>query len=312
MARRLPPLSALRAFEAVARLGSVTRAGEELGRTHSAVSRQLRALQEHAGLAFLDKAGTGLRLNAHGEALRQVVAGALETLEQGWARVLDEARGPSVHVACSATFAMRWLVPHLPGFYRRHPEMKVRLSMTTAQELRHQGADLVIAWDRRSYPARDRERAIRLAEVAFGPVCAPGYKASVKGKALRCTTRIAHEHTGESWNIWQAGSGLAVVHEAELRFPHTHLCLEAALSGLGVALVEQRIVRDDLAAGRLVAPCGFTPFADGLAAIPASEHAASPAARAFVAWIRGALAEDVSPAMTARQPRARASRARGG
>src|ERR1700678_3762844 len=123
MARRLPPLSTLRAFEATARLGSVTRAADELGRTHGAVSRQLRSLQDQAGLKLVDKAGTGLRLNPHGEALHEVVAGSLDTLEQGWLRVLDEARGPGLHAACSATFAMRWLVPHLPGFYRRHPEM---------------------------------------------------------------------------------------------------------------------------------------------------------------------------------------------
>lgn len=288
----MPPLSALRAFEATARLGSVTRAAEELGRTHGAVSRQLRALQDHAGTGLFDKAGTGLRLNPQGEALRQVVAGALDMLEQGWLRTLDEARGPSVHVACSATFAMRWLVPRLAGFYRRHPEVRVRLSMTSAREIRHQGADLVLAWDRLSYPERDQARAIRLADVAFGPVCALGYPAAVAGARLTCPTRIAHEHTSRAWDVWQANAGLLVAHGAELRFPHTHLCVEAALSGLGVALVERRIVRDDLDAARLVAPCGFVPFADGLAAVPASERAASPAARAFVAWIKEALTRE--------------------
>jgi len=290
--RRLPPLSALRAFEATARLGSVTRAADELGRTHGAVSRQIRALQDHAGSALFDKAGTGLRLNPQGEALRQVVAHALDQLEQGWLRVLDEARGASVHVACSATFAMRWLVPHLPGFYRRHPDVKVRLSMTSAREIRHQGADLVLAWDRLSYPERDQARAIRLADVAFGPVCAPRYKASVRQRRLVCATRIVHEHTSRAWTVWQDNSGHVVKTEAELSFPHTHLCIEAALSGLGVALVERRMVADDLAAGRLIAPCGFTPFADGLAAVPASERAASPAARALVGWVAGELTGD--------------------
>jgi LysR family transcriptional regulator, glycine cleavage system transcriptional activator len=285
MSRRLPPLFALKAFEATARLGSVTRAAEELGRTHGAVSRQIRALQDHAGVPLFDKAGTGLRLNVQGEALRQVVTQALDQLEQGWLRVLDEARGLSVHVACSATFAMRWLVPHLPGFYRRHPDVRVRLSMTSAREIRHQGADLVLAWDRQSYPERDRARAIRIADVAFGPVCAPRTRVAVKQRRLTCQTRIVHEYTTRAWTAWQDNSGLVVRNDAELNFPHTHLCIEAAVSGLGVALVEQRMVRDDLAAGRLIAPCGFVPFADGLAAVPASERAASPAARAFIAWI---------------------------
>lgn len=292
MAPRLPPLFSLRAFEAAARLGSITRAAEELGRTHGAISRQIRALQDHAGLALFDKAGTGIRLNPHGEKLREVVAGALAHLEQGWARVLDEAQGQSLHVASSATFAMRWLVPHLASFYRQHPNVRLRLSMTSAQEIRNQGADLVLAWDRLSYPAPDQARAIRIADVAFGPVCAPGYAFTVKRNHLSAATAIVHDYTQRAWTLWQENSGFTVSHDTELRFPHTHLCIEAALAGLGVALIEQRMVSDDLTAGRLIAPCGFVAFADGLAIVPASDRAGSPAAKAFIAWIKRELAGD--------------------
>ena len=287
--RRLPPLSALRAFEATARLGSVTRAAEELGRTHGAVSRQIRALQEEAGLPLFDKAGTGLRLNPRGEALRQVVAGALDALQQGWARLQEEAGSPVLHVACSATFAMRWLVPRLPGFYRQRPEIRLRLSMTTARALRHEGADLVIAWDRAAYPAAERARAIPLAEVRFGPVHAPLYPVASSAEGLRFPCRIAHDYTTRAWEAWQAGTGQALAWESELHFPHTHLCIEAALAGLGLALVEQRLVAEELASGRLLAPCGFAPFAGGLAAVPTSDRAGSAAARAFVDWLRQSL-----------------------
>lgn len=293
MVRRLPPLSTLRAFDATARLGSVTRAADELGRTHGAVSRQLRALQDHAGLPLFEKAGTGLRLSAHGKALHLTVSGVLDTLEQGWARLQDEARGPGIHVACSATFAMRWLVPHLSAFYRHHPDVRVRLSMTSAREIRHQGADLVIAWDRHAYPERDRERAVRLGDVAFGPVCAPGHLLTHKRRLLSFRTQIEHEFTSKAWTQWQEVTGLVVAHESELRFPHTHLCIEAALAGLGVALVERRMVADDVAASRLLAPCGFTPFDDGLAAVPASERATSKAALSFISWMSEELARTV-------------------
>lgn len=289
MRRHLPPLSALRAFEATARLGSVTKAAAELGRTHGAVSRQLRSLQEEAGLPLFDKAGTGLRLNARGEALREIVARTLDGLEQGWRRLRDEARGPSVQVACSATFAMRWLVPRLPDFYRTRPEVRLRLSMTTARELRHEGADLVIAWDRSGFPAGDQARAIRLGEVAFGPVCTPGHDLKVGPAGLRMPVRITHEHTTRAWELWQARAGLGVEAGGEASFPHTHLCIEAALAGLGVALVERRLVREELAAGRLVAPCSFVAFPDGLAAVPTSDRAISPAARAFLTWLAGSL-----------------------
>ncbi len=299
MPRRLPPLAALRAFEATARLGSVTRAAEELGRTHGAASRQLRLLQEHAGLPLFAKAGTGLQLNAAGKALQKTAVDALDRLEQGWQRLREEAGGPVLHLACSATFAMRCLVPRLPGFYRDHPDIQLRLSMTSANEIRHQGADLVIAWDRHAFPAQDRGNAIRSADTTFGPVCRPDHPARATSRSLRSPTAIVHEYTSRAWDLWQQASGRRLAAARQLRFPHTHLCIEAALGGLGVALVERRLVQDDLAAGRLVAPCGFTAFPDGLAAVPASGHAASPPAAAFLHWIKGALADAPTPSPTA-------------
>lgn len=289
--RRLPPLATLRSFEATARLGSVTKAAEELGRTHGAVSRQLRALQETLGFPLFEKAGTGLRANGSGLALLRAVGGAFDDLEREWERLRSEARGPALHVACSATFAMRWMVPRLPDFYRMHPDMRLRLSMTTAQELRHEGADLVIAWDRSSYPAADRVRAVRLAEVAFGPVCAPIYPFARSAGRIAFETRIAHDFTSRSWDTWCERERVALDFAREVRFPHTHLCIEAALGGLGVALAEKRLVQDDVASGRLVAPEGFAAFEDGLAAIPASERAGSPAATRFLAWLSDTLGE---------------------
>ena len=244
--RRLPPLVPLRAFEATARLGSVTRAAAELGRTHGAVSGQLRSLQEAAGFSFFEKAGTGLRVNAQGEALLRVVKEALDGLEREWVRLLDEARGPVVHVACSATFAI--------------------------------------------YPAADQVRAVPLGAAAFGPVCAPKYPVRRVARRLSAPTRIAHEYTGRAWDGWEEHSGLALSHQDELRFPHTHLCIEAAVAGLGVAVVEQRLAASEIAAERLIAPCGFTPFPEGWAAIPLSSRADAPAVSAFLTWVRTTLA----------------------
>lgn len=290
--RRLPPLSSLRAFEAAARLGSVTRAADELGRTHGAVSRQVRALQEQAGTALFEKAGTGLRLTPAGEAFRNVVTGVLDDLERGYLRLRDAGRGANVHLACGATFAMRWLVPRLAGFYRERPTVQVRLSMTSAREIRDDGADLVLTWDRLAHPIRDEARAIRLGDVAFGVVCMPGYPVRVEGRRLAAAARIRHDYTPHSWPAWEAAAGWRIEAERELAFPHTGLCIEAALSGLGVAVVERMVVRDDLAAGRLVAPCGFHRFPDGFAALPAADRPLSPAAAAFIDWLRRMLAEE--------------------
>jgi DNA-binding transcriptional LysR family regulator len=253
------------------------------------VSRQVRALQEHAGTVLFEKAGTGLRLTPAGEAFRVVVAGALDQIERGYQRLRDAGRGPNVHLACGATFAMRWLVPRLSGFYRERPTVQVRLSMTSAREIRDEGADLVLSWDRLAHPIRDEARAIRLGDVAFGAVCAPGYPVRAQDGRLDAETRIGHEYTPHSWPAWEEAAGWRVQAGRDLAFPHNGLCIEAALSGLGVALVERLLVRDELAAGRLVAPCGFRRFPGGFAALPATDRPLSPAAAAFVDWLRRTL-----------------------
>lgn len=281
--RSLPPLSSLRAFEATARTGSVTRAAEALRRTHGAVSRQLRQLQEHAGCALFEREGTGVRLNAQGRALFEVVRSAFDQLEQGYARVVDQARGPTLHVACSATFAMRWLVPALVDFYAVRPDIRIRLSMTSAREIRSEGADVLIAWDLTSYPAAERERAIPLAPVRFGPVCAPRYRRSV-----RTGTRITHDFTSSAWDQWEALSGETIAPAPGPTFPHTHLCIQAALAGLGVALVERRLVHDELENGLLVAPFGFTDFPHSLTAIPAARDLPRDT-DVFIDWLRTRL-----------------------
>jgi LysR family glycine cleavage system transcriptional activator len=290
---RLPPLSTLRAFEAVARLGSVSRAAEELGRTHGAVSKQLRALHADSGLAFFDKVGTGLRANAAGRRLAATVGRALDDLAESYGQVVREARSPVLQVACSATFAMGWLVPHLPRFSRAHPEIRIRLSMTSAREMREErDADLVILWDRAGYPAEDQARAIRLADATFGIVAAPGYPARRRDRGeLAAPCRIVHDHTSRAWDRWSELSGVKVTAPATLSFPHTHLCLGAAVAGMGVAMVERRLAAGDIEAGRLAAVTEFVAFPDGFAAIPHRSKPLSAEAGLFVDWLGSELSK---------------------
>ncbi|MGC7403235.1 LysR substrate-binding domain-containing protein [Pandoraea pneumonica] len=284
--RDLPPLSLLRAFEATARHQSVTKAAEELFRTHGAISRQLKLLQEHVGAPLFDKDGTGLKLNAHGHGLYALVTSVFDQLEQGYTRIRTQVQRSGLHVACSATFAMRWLVPNLADFYRQYPDVGIRLSMTSARGIRSEGADLVIAWDLTSYPEADRQRAIRLAPVAFGPVCAPGY-----ARRAASGTRITHDFTSSAWTYWDGQSKERIGAGGEIAFPHTHLCIEAALSGLGVALVEQRLVRKELSEGQLIAPWGFLGLPFGLMALP-GDGVPPPDFDNFLRWLRERLARE--------------------
>lgn len=298
MSGRLPPLSTLRAFETVARLGSVSRAAEALGRTHGAVSKQIRALQDHAGVAFFEKAGTGLRPTPAGVQLAGAVAQAFGALSQAYEAVAPSARTPSVHVACSATFATRWLAPHLGGFAQAHPEIRVRLSMTSAREMRHEtDADLIVLWDWLAYPEADRTRAIRLGDAAFVPVAAPGYPARVEADGgLTAPCRVVHEHTSRAWDLWARRAGREVTAASVMAFPHSHLCIEAAAAGLGVALVERRLVERELADGRLVALGQPVAFDEGFAAIPHAARPLSPSAQFLVDWLASELGSS-SPAL---------------
>lgn len=296
MTEHLPPLSALRAFEAVVRLGSVSAAARELGRTHSAISKQLRVLHDHAGLPLLEKVGTGLRANAAGQALAASIAEGLAVMRRGYAETVREARAPELRVACSATFAMRWLVPHLGRFAQQRPDVRLKLSMTSAREMREErDADLVILWDRHGYPAEDLARAIRLSDAWFGPVAAPGYDAKLENGRLVTPCRIVHDHTSRAWDLWREAGGPPIEAERTLSFPHTNLCIEAAVAGMGVAMVERRLAAAELQDGRLIAPVGFKPFVDGFAAIPNGRRPLSEPARQFIEWLVSEMGRQAPP-----------------
>lgn len=290
MPQGLPPLSSLRAFEAVVRLGSVTAAARELGRTHGAVSKQLRTLQDHLGAALFVRAGAGLKATPHGEALARSVREGLDAVETGYRAISAQLGAPSLHIACSVTFATRWLAPHLADFSRRRPDVRVRLTMTTAGELRTQDADMLLAWDWRSYAPSDQTRAVPIAPVAFGPVCRPDYPLQRRPDGAVCApVLIGHDFTSRSWDLWRERSGASLEGERGLSFPHTHLGIEAAVAGMGVALVERRLIAHELTDGRLIAPFGFTEFEDPLAAIVAETAPPHPTDD-FITWLREALA----------------------
>jgi LysR family glycine cleavage system transcriptional activator len=287
MARRLPPLSMLRAFEATSRLSSVSRAADELGRTHGAVSKQLKALQREFGAPLFEKAGTGLRPNATGLRLATLVADALEQLADGYEELYREAHSPSLNVACSVSFAISWLVPHLPRFSQEHPEIAIRLSMTSAREMRDEReADLKVLWDRSAYPPQDRARAIRLGTTRFGVVAAPDYPIDLSlAGTLKAPRQILHDHTSRAWDEWSARSGRRLVANDALAFPYTHLCLGAAAAGMGVAISEERLAAADIMAGRLVCPTGFFEVPDGFAVIPHRSKPLNASAGHFIDWL---------------------------
>jgi DNA-binding transcriptional LysR family regulator len=290
MRRRLPPLGALRAFEAAARLGGMTRAADELCVTHGAVSRQVRGLEAELGVALFCGPKGRLRLTAEGERLQAVLVDAFDRVARGVADVSARAEG-ELTVSCLGSFAMRWLIPRLPRFQAGHPHVEVRLTTTdVSSPSMPEGIDLAI---RVGGPAWPRSVAVRplFAEQA-GPVLAPALARGLQQCRPADLARLTLLHTAtrpESWDEWFAIRALARPLAAVSRqFEHFYFMQEAALAGLGVAVGYWHLVADDVMAGRLVAPFGFD--ASGRRYVALMSQHERPAARLFADWLADEVA----------------------
>lgn len=293
MARRLPALGALRAFEATARLGSVTRAAAELGRTHGAVSRQIRQLQETLDAELFERDGTGIRPTELGVAFQRDVAAGFDAIEAGVDTLRRALDRNSVTVASSPSFAMRWLAPRLRSFYAEHPNVTVQLTMLSqVEDPPPADLDILITWDSLTRSFEGREDAASLADAGYALVCAPEAALAVVGDRVRAAARIDHPMMPGAWPAWSAETGLTVEAEEVLSFPHGYLIVEAAAAGRGVALLERRLVAEDLAEGRLIAPCGWIERPGGLVAICQPDRRRIASVRTFLDWLIAEAAKE--------------------
>ncbi|MCQ4326017.1 LysR family transcriptional regulator [Stutzerimonas stutzeri] len=258
----LPPLNALRAFEAVARLGSLKQAASELHVTHGAISRQVRQLEEQLGLALLAKEGRGVKLTDAGLRLRDAASDAFERLRSTCAELQRQTAEAPFVLGCPGSLLARWFIPRLDRLNRELPELRLQLSASEGElDPRRPGLDATLWYAEPPWPAD--MRVFELAAERIGPVLSPHHP---RCAALRDAPPVALLgeallHTAsrpQAWPRWARGNGLE---PAQLRlgqsFEHLYFLLEAALAGLGVAIAPQQLVADDLAAGRLLAPWGF-------------------------------------------------------
>jgi DNA-binding transcriptional LysR family regulator len=290
--RPLPPLGPLPSFEATLRLGSMTRAAEELGRTHGAVSRQIRQLEEALHLPLLERQPGALRPTAAGATLFAAVTQAFATLEGATARLAPPGHDAELRLACGSTFAARWLVPRLPRFYARHPTISVSLVMVRHSYQDARDFDVATSWDRLGYPAPKGRHVHPLAEARLGIIAAPDLPVRHGATLLEAETRLVAETMEAGWAAFAQQSGLVLRTQRDMRFPHLHHCIEACLSGLGIALVETRLVEDHLAAGRLRLVAPPLRFPGGMVAIESRNPRSRAAVRKLVAWLREELAMD--------------------
>ena len=255
--KNLPPLHALAAFEAVARLRSFARAADELCVTHGAVSHRIKALEQHTGARLFARRGGTVTLTAQGTYFLDAVMNALSTLQDASKRLAQSRR--IVTISAGPSSAHNWLVSRLGAFYRAHSDIDLEIIATKlAPKKRHAGletgeADVVIRYGRKE--DWTGFHSVKLMDVELFPVCSPGYLRSMGGldspDTLRHALLLRLPH--EPWKPWFAAAGLRWDEpRSGPLLGDASLMLDAAASGQGVALARDVLVESDLASGRLV------------------------------------------------------------
>lgn len=261
MARPLPSLNALRAFEAAARLGSVSQAAGELHVTHGAVSRHIRALEDALGRPLFVRDGRGLALTADGHRLRDSAGEAFGVLQAGWTALQRGPRAAALVLGCPGSLLARWVIPRLERLAADLPDLTLHLS---AQEggvdLAAAGLDAALLLGEAPWPAG--WQVWPLAPERIGPVLSPRHArfAALRDGPPRALLDEPLLHTAsrpQAWPRWLASQQLADAPHLGTGFDHLTYLLEAAVAGLGVAIAPRELVQADLDSGRLVAPWGF-------------------------------------------------------
>jgi DNA-binding transcriptional LysR family regulator len=286
--RRLPPLKALPAFEISAARSSFSAAAAELHLTHGAVSRQIKALEDYLGAPLFRRLNRRIELTAAGTALLPDVRRAMDLLEKSASQVSGEAKTGPLVVSCLATFMMRWLIPKLYAFGAANPGIELRLSASHAPvKFAADGIDVAI---RLGTPPWPRSVAAHpLMPDRIGPVLSPGLLGGAQIKRPADLVRLTRLHTQTrplAWSDWlRIAGGAGIDGAAGPRFEHTYFLLEAAASGLGVAIGSYPLVRHEIESGRLVAPLGFLPSGNSYCLLHAKTPPNPAKIAAFRAWI---------------------------
>jgi DNA-binding transcriptional LysR family regulator len=251
-----PSLLALRAFEATARLRSMSAAADELSVTHGAISRHVRALEEVLGVPLLERGPHATRPTAEGTRLAEGLSTAFGLIQASLERVKP---GPAT-ISCSTSIMMYWLLPRIARFQQQHPQTELQFNMnyTEVDPIRD---NISVAIRNTMIPAPQDVIVRRLADEWIGPVCSPEYLRATrlrKPADLARARLLATRTRPNAWSEWvtaaEVGDTLPAVAE---RFDHFYLLIQAAACGLGVATVPRMLVVDGLQSGRLVAPFGF-------------------------------------------------------
>ncbi|ANN79672.1 transcriptional regulator GcvA [Bordetella flabilis] len=295
MSRRLPPLNALRAFEASARNASFTRAAQELCVTQGAISRHVAALEDWTKAQLFLRGRHGIELTGPGQAYFRTVRAALDQIEQATRQLQQQPDDHRLRIKLPPTFAIKWLVPRLARFHAARRDIDVQIT-TSHQRADFDREDVDISIHSETQPPAGPGYRRLFGETLL-PVCAPGLldKAprlstpeDLAEHVLLCSLNRPHD-----WPTWLSAAG---VHDVDgnsgLKFENAALAYQAAIDQLGVMIAQLAFVSDDLLAGRLVAPLALRVATPGAYVLAYRSDRPKPErVQAFEDWIVREAAE---------------------
>lgn len=294
--RRLPPLNALRTFEAAARHLGFTRAAEELNVTQAAVSHQVRALEDYLGVRLFRRRGRTLTLSEAGQALLPGLQDAFDRIEDSANRVHPGHDEGVLTVTVQPSFAGAWLISRLPRFAERHPDIDVKLSAThDIVDLMREDMDVGVRFGPGSWPGD--LRVDRLMDEDLFPVCSPALLERgpplERPEDLRHHTLLHDDHVVD-WRMWLLAAGITGIDtERGPMLNFSDLVLQSAVAGHGVALGRSVLAARYLASGELVRPFEFSlPGKYAYYVVSAAAKANQPKVLAFREWILEVAHED--------------------
>lgn len=258
LANRLPPLKALRAFEASARLLSFTRAAQELFVTQAAISHQIKALEEHLGIKLFMRKNRALLLTEEGQAYFLDIKDIFNSLHEATEKLLARGAKGTITVSLQPSFAIQWLVPRLSAFNLLQPKIDVRIKAVDQNEnLLTEDVDVAIYYGKGNWSEVSAEQ---LHPEYLIPVCSPML---LKGKAELTSLNemlnytLLHDASRRDWRRWFKDGGMKGVNVNHGPiFSHSSMVVQAAMHGQGIALVNSVLIQPELDAGRLIAPHG--------------------------------------------------------
>ncbi|MBY3246194.1 LysR substrate-binding domain-containing protein [Rhizobium laguerreae] len=284
MAARVPALSALRAFESAARHLNFGRAGDELFVTHSAISKQVRLLEEDLGVDLFERRNRAVFLTDAGRRLLVTMSEVLRQISDCCEEIRVGGSAPLV-VSCEPTFTQRWLIPRLPQFNALHPDVEVHV-LAAGGPVSFDRSHIDLALRRSDFSWSPELFVETVVEERVGPVCAPRLLASGSNDILSLP-RIHSATRRDAWSRYIADNLLADPNPPGNQvFEHFYLSIEAAIAGLGAAIGPEPLVADAVESGQLVAPRGYSGNGYSYILLSRLPFEGDARKRNFLSWLR--------------------------